>query len=86
MKALLILAGPYSSCDTTKNIWQKICLKKSIEFETYDLSDPLGIETARRLNVKSFPALIVNDKVVAVGHPSEELAEKVITQLEELNC
>jgi len=30
------------------------------------------------MSLKSFPALLINDKVVAVGHPSEQAAEKVI--------
>lgn len=81
MKAILILAGPYSSCDATKNIWQDICLKNNIEFETYDLSDDKGKETAKKFNTKSYPVLIVNDAVVAVGHPNQETAEKVIQDL-----
>lgn len=81
MKAILILAGPYSSCDATKNIWQDICLKNDINFETYDLSESVGKKIADNLNIKSFPALLINDKVVAVGHPSEQAAEKVIKAL-----
>ena len=81
MKAILILAGPYSSCDATKHIWQDICLKNDIHFETHDLSGSIGKKIADNLNIKSFPALLINDKVVAVGHPSEQAAEKVIKAL-----
>ncbi|MCW8901133.1 MAG: thioredoxin family protein [Gammaproteobacteria bacterium] len=78
MKAILILAGPYSSCAATKNIWQDICLKHNINFETHDLSESIGKKIAVKMSLKSFPALLINDKVVAVGHPSEQAAEKVI--------
>ena len=78
MKAILILAGPYSSCRATQNIWQDSCSKYNIEFETYDLSNSIGKELAEKFNIKSFPALIANDKVVAVGHPDEQTAEKLI--------
>lgn len=81
MKAILILAGPYSSCDATKIVWQDICLKNNIEFEEHDLSDGIGKELASKHNIKSFPAFLVNDKVVAVGHPDESAAEKVIEAL-----
>lgn len=81
MKAILILAGPYSSCVATQNIWQDCCSKHDIEFETYDLTEAIGKELAEKLNIKSFPALLVNDKIVAVGHPDEQAAEKIIQTL-----
>lgn len=81
MKAILILAGPYSSCVATQNIWQDSCSKHAIEFEMHDLTEIVGKELAEKLNIKSFPALIVNDKVVAVGHPDEQAAEKLIHTL-----
>lgn len=81
MKAVLILAGPYSSCVATQNIWQDSCSKHDIEFEIHDLTDNIGKELAEKLNIKSFPALIINKKVVAVGHPDEQTAEKLIQTL-----
>lgn len=84
MKAILILAGPYSTCMATKNIWQDVCLKNNIEFEMYDLTHIKGKEIAKKMNIKSFPALIVNDKVIAVGHPSEQTAEKAILKFNEI--
>jgi len=81
MKAILILAGPYSSCHSTQNIWLDSCSKQNIEFETHDLTEAVGKELAEKLNIKSFPALVVNDKVIAVGHPDEQAAEKIIQTL-----
>ncbi|MCK4865331.1 MAG: thioredoxin family protein [Gammaproteobacteria bacterium] len=82
MKAILILAGPYSSCIATQNIWQDSCSKHNIEFEIHDLTGNIGKKLAEKLNIKSFPALIVNNKVVAVGHPADEqAAEKLIQTL-----
>lgn len=81
MKAILILAGTFSSCDSTKNIWQDLCDKNSLELETHDLSEDVGKDIAAKHNVKSFPALIVKDKVVAVGHPTEDVAKKVFESL-----
>ncbi len=81
MKAILILAGPYSSSFETEVIWKDTCLKNNIEFEMYDLSNHIGKELALKLDIKSFPVLIVNDNIVAVGHPDEQTAEKVIQSL-----
>ena len=81
MKARLILAGPFSSCDSTRNIWQKLCDKNNVALEIHDLSEDIAKDIATKHNVKSFPALIVNEKVVAVGHPNEEGAQKVFNSL-----
>jgi len=82
MKAILILAGAFSSCDSTKNIWQELCNKNNLELETHFLSEDIGKDIATKHNVKSFPALIVMDKVVAVGHPNEKVAQQVFDSLD----
>ena len=81
MKAILILAGPYSSCNATQLIWEKLCSDKGIKIEIFNLKNKNGQEFAANLNIKSFPALIIDNKVVAVGHPNEQTAEKVIQSL-----
>jgi len=81
MKAVLILAGPYSSCKATQLIWEKLCGDKGITLEIFNLTNKYGQEFAANLNIKSFPALIIENKVVAVGHPNEQTAEKVIQSL-----
>jgi len=81
MKAILILAGPYSSCNATEIIWKEACQIKNIEVEIFDLTQKEGQELSAKLNIKSFPALIVNNKVVAVGHPNEKDALKIIQSI-----
>lgn len=81
MKLILILAGPYSVCISTENIWKEVCTKRDIELETYNLEEEQGENLARQYNLKSFPALIFDNKVIAVGHPSKEDATKIIDNL-----
>ena len=38
MKAILILAGPYSSCKSTQIIWENLCEKNNIELKIVDLT------------------------------------------------
>jgi len=77
MKAILILAGPYSSCSETQLIWDKLCISKGVKLTVYDLTNKDGKKIANELNIKSFPALIIDNKVIAVGHPNEETAKDV---------
>lgn len=78
MKLILILAGPYSSCMDTQRLWQEACLKANIELEVFDLDQNQGEAISEQLNLKSFPALILNHKVIAVGNPDKKKAEKII--------
>ena len=81
MKLILLLAGPYSSCQKTQQVWQEACLKQSIELEVIDLEHEHGQALADQLNLKSFPALIYKNQVIAVGNPDKQKAEKVIADL-----
>ena len=82
MEAILILAGPYSSCNATQIIWEEQCNNKNIKLKIFDLTHKDGQELSSKLNIKSFPALVINNKVVAVGHPDKQTAQKVIQALE----
>ncbi len=81
MKLILLLAGSYSSCVKTQQIWQETCTKQNIELEVIDLEHTQGQTLANQLNLKSFPALILNQKVIAVGNPDKQKAEKIAAGL-----
>ena len=81
MKAILILAGADSSCSATELIWKEVCKDKDISLTTFDSTNNEGQELSSRLKVKSFPALIIDNKVIAVGHPDEKSAKKVISNI-----
>ena len=82
MKAILILAGPFSSCNATEIIWEEACKEKDIKLETFESTHTEGKKISNELNIKSFPALVINNKVVAVGHPDKQTAQKVIQSQE----
>lgn len=81
MEAILILAGPFSSCKTTQLIWEELCVARGISLNTFYLTNDDGKEVSIKLNIKSFPAFIINNKVLAVGHPDEKSAEEIMRTL-----
>lgn len=81
MKAILILAGSDSSNSATELIWEEACKNKGISLTTLDSNHSDGQKPSSKLNIKSFPALIINNKIVAVGHPDEKSAKKVISNI-----
>jgi len=80
-KLQLILAGPYQACLNTKAIWTEACNQYGLSIETTDLDEEPGISLEKNLNIKSFPAFIVNNEVKAVGHPNKDAAFKLVTDL-----
>ena len=81
MKLTLILAGSKTSCLSTKEIWQQVCNDLNVQLEVFKLNDTKGQEISKQLNLASFPALIINEKVIAVGHPTKQTAKKIISNL-----
>lgn len=81
MKIQLILAGPYSSCQHTRQIWEKACNNNDLKLEAIDLESETGQKLEKSLNIKSFPALIVDGQIKAVGHPDAASATELITNL-----
>ena len=81
MKLILVIAGRYTSCKLSQQIWQNECLKHNIELDVFDLEDENGQIFAEQLNLKSFPALILDNKIIAIGHPDTKTAKKIVTEL-----
>ena len=78
MKAILILAGSDSSNSATELIWKEACKNRGITLTTLDSTHNDGQKLSSKLHVKSFPALIIDDKIIAVGHPDKQSAAGVI--------
>jgi hypothetical protein len=81
MELTLILSESLSSSDSTQQIWQDACVNQNIVLNVLDLNNENGQILARQLNLKSFPALVFNNNVTAVGHPDKQTAEKIIANL-----
>ena len=81
MKLQLILAGPYETCNNTRRVWAQACDKHGLKLEVTDLESDTGQRLEAELNIKSFPALLVNNQVKAVGHPDSKAATELINNL-----
>lgn len=81
MKVQLVLAGPYSSCRETEKIWRSACSQQGLELEVLDLEHSEGESLSRNLNLTSYPALIVNNIIKAVGNPDQETANNLIRNI-----
>lgn len=81
MKLLLIIAGHYSSCLAAREIWQTQCAQAGIELEVADMDEPHARERIQQLDLKSFPALLADNHILAVGSPDQATAKRIIDNL-----
>ena len=78
MQLQLILAGTYDTCKDTQKVWETVCNEHQLSLETFDIEKPEGEKLASQLAIKSFPALVVDGKIKAVGHPDIDKARAMI--------
>jgi glutaredoxin len=86
MDIQLVLTRLSSQCQETETTWQSVCDELDLALQVFDIDSSAGQKLIDELGIMSFPALIVNNKVVAVGRPDREAAVKILrTQLEKVN-
>ncbi len=81
MKLQLLIAGQYPTCLEAKDIWQNVCNQNGLSLEIIELDDKQGQALIDKLNIKSFPVLIADSKVRAVGRPDPGIAQDIIRTL-----
>lgn len=81
MKLQLLIAGQLPSCLETRDVWQSVCEQKGLELELIEVEDEQGQELIDRLGIKSFPALLADGKIRAVGRPDPQRAASIIKKL-----
>ncbi|MCW9024311.1 MAG: thioredoxin family protein [Gammaproteobacteria bacterium] len=86
MDIQLVLTRLSSRCQETETVWQSICDELGFSLHSFDIDSAVGQKLIDELGIMTFPALIVNNKVVAVGRPDKEAALKILqSQIEKVS-
>lgn len=81
MKLQLLIAGQLPTCLETRDVWQSVCEQQGVELEIIELEDEQGQYLIDKHNIKSFPVLLADGKVMAVGRPEPQHAAAILQQL-----
>lgn len=81
MKLQLLIAGQLPTCLETRDIWLAACEQQGVRLEVIELDDAQGQDLIDKLAIKSFPVLLADGKVRAVGRPDPRRAADIIQQL-----
>ncbi len=83
MKIQLIIMGRTEQSQATENIWQEICEAQGLSLAVADSETEEGQALVEKLALRSLPALVVNDRVIAVGQPDKVSARRILQILDE---
>ena len=74
----LLVSSSCSACPSAKSLWKGLRVKYSFSYREIDISTPNGQELAERHSIRATPATIINGRLVFIGVPPRQSAEKAI--------
>ncbi len=80
MQLCLILDGNPASSDA-ESIWRDACQHSGNTLEVLHPDDPDYQSVLERLMLNTFPALVLDNRVLAVGIPTADMANKLLADL-----
>ncbi|MGF1614385.1 MAG: thioredoxin family protein [Gammaproteobacteria bacterium] len=78
MKIQLLVTPDCVPCAKAETFWRQISEKQGLSLSVLDTRGGEGKQVARRLRLKTFPALLINGALVAVGVQSPEDAATLL--------
>ena len=78
MKVELLVADWNPSCRRAEAVWRQIARERDLEVQIIDVDQPQGQALMQRLQLKTIPALLIDDQLVAIGVQNEEAARALI--------
>lgn len=77
MKVELLVSEWCPSCPQAEQVWRAVAAERDFEFSVLDLAQPEGRELARRLGIRTIPALVIDGELKAVGVQSLSEAHRL---------
>ncbi|WP_436640464.1 glutaredoxin family protein [Microbaculum sp. FT89] len=74
MKVQLLVSEWCEPCDRAEAIWREVAEMREIELEVLDMAQPEGRAVAKRLGIRSIPALVIDDALKGLGVPTRSAA------------
>ena len=78
MKVALLVSDACAPCVQAERVWHEVAAECALVFTVVNLDRPDGRALAERLQIKTIPALVVDDVLVAIGVQTLEEARALI--------
>ena len=80
MEIKLILSDVCPHCEEAEKIWRNLCENHAIEIHVIAQGQAEANQIISDKKIKSFPALIIDGEIRAVGHPTVETANQFFSE------
>jgi len=81
MNRLRLILADTDADSRVCHVWQQACDDAGCRLDILAPDDPAARELRERLSLNLFPALIQNERIIAVGFPDVETARKILTHI-----
>jgi len=79
VKVQLLVSESCVPCDQAAKVWRKVAAERGLDFSVVSLDQPEGRTLAARLQLKTIPALLVDNALVAIGVQSLDEARALVS-------
>ena len=80
MRVQLVVSDSCNPCDQAEAVWRVVAAERELDFSVVNLGRPEGQQLAQRLRLRTVPALVIDDKLVAIGVQSPVEARALVAR------
>ncbi len=70
LQIVLLVSDDSAPCRSAERLWSALGTELGFKLQVVAIEQPEGSRLAHRLEVKSVPALVIDDKAISVGVPT----------------
>lgn len=74
----LLVSKSCAACPSAKSLWKGMRVKYSFSYREIEISSEAGRELAERHSIRATPATLINGRLIFIGVPPRESAEKAL--------
>ena len=79
MKIELLVTPDCAPCEKAEALWREVSAKQGLPLTVLSIRQRAGKYLAHRFRLNTFPAVVIDDRLVAVGVQSYEEAERLLS-------
>lgn len=80
MKVQLVVSDSCAPCDQAEAVWRVVVAEREMDFAVVHLDSPEGQWIVNRWRLRTVPALVIDDKLVAIGVQSPVEARALVAR------
>ena len=81
MSTLRLILPDTDAPGQARRVWQTACDEAGFRLEIHAAGDPVVRDITGELGLNTYPALLLDDRIIAVGTPDPDSARRILERL-----